>query len=193
LISLFQDFQESIVTLQASVGGERENQPAYVKLMLRIGKVQQIFNDFEQDDNEENDLLRLKALLMMMEGITNFEEEGDIVSDFEKPLLDMLNFVVHCLKMKIVPLLPILYKSKENGSEVDAQRIAVDNMRTFRNTGNNCWLNSCLQLILAGLDHKKSLAEHGSPLWELLVQLQREGPADSLDVDHSARKGTNRG
>jgi hypothetical protein len=54
--------------------------------------------------------------------------------------------------------------------------------RTFKNPDNEtCWMNSCLQLVLTALDHKNSIGNNGSPLWEHLIWLQRKGKSSSLD------------
>ena len=63
---------------------------------------------------------RLVALLLMMEAVTNCQEKEDIVSAFEKLLLEMLNFVINCLKMEMEALLPMMSKSLENECEIAA-------------------------------------------------------------------------
>ena len=68
---------------------------------------------------------RLEALLLMMEAVTNCQEKEDIVSAFEKLLLEMLNFVINCLKMEMEALLPMMSKSLENECE-----IALNNEQT---------------------------------------------------------------
>ena len=51
-----------------------------------------------------------------------------------------------------------------------------------------CWLNSCLQLVLAALDYKGTILETGSVLWQNLIWLQGKDasvPLDPSDVKHA--------
>ena len=42
--------------------------------------------------------------------------------------------------------------------------------RSFRNPHmESCWLNSCMQLVLAAFDHLSDLDTNGSPMWKLLL------------------------
>ena len=55
--------------------------------------------------------------------------------------------------------------------------------RTFMNLdGETCWINCCLQLVLAALDHKEYCAESGSLLWDDLISLKNKGKARALDA-----------
>ena len=54
--------------------------------------------------------------------------------------------------------------------------------RTFKNMDSeSCWINSCLQLVLAGLDHKMNIINNGSQLWEYLIWLQKKEKSRPLD------------
>ena len=54
--------------------------------------------------------------------------------------------------------------------------------RRFKNPDSeSCWMNSCLQLILIGMDYQKDLIQNGSPLWEHLIWLHKKGCSESLN------------
>ena len=60
---------------------------------------------------------------------------------------------------------------------------AIQNLhRAFRNPdAESCWINSCLQIILTAIDHRDSYEESGSPLWNELILLIKQGNSSSLD------------
>ena len=61
-------------------------------------------------------------------------------------------------------------------------RKCPDIYRTIKNPDmTTCWLNSCLQLLLAAIDHRKANKENGSLMWQLLLTLFKEGKSYSLD------------
>ena len=45
----------------------------------------------------------------------------------------------------------------------------------------SCWLNSCMQLVLAAFDHLTELATNGSPLWKLLIQYKMKDEGDIIN------------
>ena len=64
----------------------------------------------------------------MMGQVIHFEEKDDISSAFETPLLEMLEFFIHSLKMEMEALLPMMSENMENECEMDAnnaQRLEV--------------------------------------------------------------------
>ena len=53
--------------------------------------------------------------------------------------------------------------------------------RTFTNPDfENCWINSCLQMVLTAFEYSSGLKENGSNLWNELITLLKKGKADSL-------------
>ena len=55
--------------------------------------------------------------------------------------------------------------------------------RTFTNLdGETCWVNCCLQLVLAALDHNEYCAESGSLLWDHLISLKNKGKTRALSA-----------
>ena len=54
--------------------------------------------------------------------------------------------------------------------------------RSFRNPlMESCWLNSCMQLVFAALDHTSELATNGSPLWKLLTQFKMKEAVEIIN------------
>lgn len=45
----------------------------------------------------------------------------------------------------------------------------------------SCWLNSCMQLVLAAFDHSSELVTNGSPLWKLLTQYKMKDEGDIIN------------
>ena len=45
----------------------------------------------------------------------------------------------------------------------------------------SCWLNSCMQLVLAAFDYTSDLATNGSVLWKLLIQYQMKDDGEIVD------------
>ena len=53
--------------------------------------------------------------------------------------------------------------------------------RFFNKSLEDCWMNSTLQLILTGMDHLQSCADHGSILWNALIFLKNEDKGKPLN------------
>ena len=73
-------------------------------------------------------------------------------------------------------------KSTEpRGREVPEKNLRSDTTeRTFRNSDfQTCWLNSCIQLMLAVFDNIEEISVEGSPLWECFIKLQSGGSRQS--------------
>merc|ERR1712102_119188 len=45
----------------------------------------------------------------------------------------------------------------------------------------SCWLNSCMQLVLAAFDHSSEVATNGSHLWEPLLQCKMKDEGEIIN------------
>ena len=71
---------------------------------------------------------------------------------------------------KIIPIKKSRKRKGESDENDKPKKSLKRNFRTFRNPDmESCWLNSCMQLTLAALDHTEDVAANGSDLWELLI------------------------
>ena len=83
-------------------------------------------------------------------------------------------------------IVPIKKTRKRKGETDDGEQPKKKpnkrNFRTFRNTDmESCWLNSCMQLTLAALDHTDVVPPNGSDLWELLISYKSEDSEQILN------------
>ena len=83
-------------------------------------------------------------------------------------------------------IVPIKKTRKRKGETDDGEQPKKKpnkrNFRTFRNTDmESCWLNSCMQLTLAALDHADVVSPNGSDLWKLLISYKSEDSEQILN------------
>ena len=69
-----------------------------------------------------------------------------------------------------------------NSDNDEAIRMHSFKRRFLNLDWTNCWLNSCLQLILSALDHSNSVHAFTSELGQELLRLQRSEPEFALDA-----------
>ena len=104
---------------------------------------------------------------------------------FEFPTLEVLrketeNIKREIIRQKILPL-PKKRKNEEMPVSVPPKK-TKRNFRSFRNPDDvSCWMNSCLQLVLAALDHSNELSNEGSDLWKLLLSLKGDDDSQTLN------------
>ena len=137
--------------------------------------------------------------------IENEFDYGVFVTMFVKSLIHKRNFEFshenivsyrnsmrsELLSSKITPFEPLV-NSKKRTSSQDKSRLTKQSkpslvkkeiFRTFSNLdGETCWINCCLQLVLAALDHKENCAASGSLLWDHLVMLKEKGKTRALNA-----------
>ena len=76
-------------------------------------------------------------------------------------------------------------KGKRNETPTKKMRHKIEMQcpqRTIINPdAETCWLNSCLQVVLAAMDFKETLCPIGSVFWQNLICLQEKGASVALD------------
>ena len=83
---------------------------------------------------------------------------------------------------KIVPIKKSRKRKVETDDDEQPRKTLKRNFRTFRNQDmESCWLNSCMQLTLAALDHTNEVSPNGSVLWELLISYKTEDTEQILN------------
>ena len=75
-----------------------------------------------------------------------------------------------------------MYVNSIDDHEDEERRMQSFRRRFVNLDWTNCWLNSCLQLILAALDHSKSVLAFTSELGLELLRLQSSEPEFALDA-----------
>ena len=86
-------------------------------------------------------------------------------------------------EVKANKIFPISKKRKGvTFSETPDPKITKRTFRSFRNPDmESCWINSCMQLVLAALDHSNDISPNGSVLWETLQSLQSKDFDDIIN------------
>ena len=139
----------------------------------------------------------LPTLKFSVKTIAHCERRSDIVAyfltyikydifakTFEFPTTEFMkketdNIKREIIRQKILPL-PKKRKNEEIPMTVP-QKKTKRNFRTFKNPDDvSCWMNSCLQLVLAALDHSGVLSNEGSELWKMLLTLKDCDESQSL-------------
>lgn len=88
----------------------------------------------------------------------------------------------HVRNKESAPKRRIPPETKEPEPKIPKTIKPKEEFRTFRNTDlESCWINSCLQIVLTALEHRESFDEIGSPLWDEVVNLFKQGRSSSLN------------
>ena len=173
---------KGLLTLyQKSTNETLENYHQMLKLLsnLKTEYIDQLYSSFQMPlpslslyvdkfsacENPDDDLVNIVSFLKHKMYKSTFQLKSFKLEKERKNILS---------EVKANKIFPISMKRKGvTFAETPDPKIIKRTFRSFRNSDmESCWLNSCMQLTLAALDHSDDLSSDGSVLWNTLLSFK---------------------